>query len=797
MSAIPKGNCVGRYVVLEPRGPGLFIAYDPELDRRVALKVLEAGDAEARGRVAREAQAGARLAHPNIVAVHDGGLHLGRAWLAMELFEGAPLDTWLAAGRRHWRDVQSVIVAAGRGLAAAHASGICHGALGADCVLVDASGRAKVLGFARLLAGGSVGSDADLAAFRELAARALAGAPRRVRRALSSPAPSLDGLLAALEHDPWRKPRRALSAVVLAGVVAALAAAAVTRLEHDPCSGAGVLPAGVWDDGVRAKLHRAFPAGAGRAAAVLASAERSLDAYARQWSAMAREACEDTRVRRRQGEGVLTLRLQCLDQRRAELGAAAALFTSGRPELLDAADRVIGTLGSVASCRDARALAAIAPLPADPAVRAQIEQLRERLTAARANLAMRMTGDTRGATELHALARELGWAPLEAEALQLRSREAEKVSPEARVGDLTEAAALAMASGHVRFQAEVALELAELLAWMSAERLAEARHWCDVARGAMAHLEPDPAVSWLLERTLTIIAFIDRTWAEVEQHARRAVEIAAVLGPDDWRTPVSLHMLATSLQGQGRATEAMKMYRQLLPAQERSVGADSPRVAATYQNMGEALMEQEAWDEGRTLLERSRDIQRAAGGAAASTAGSIVSLGDLERQAGHLDAAERAYREAADVLAASNWSADPLAAGAREGLALVTAARGDIPRALAELERCVVLREGIEGKDHPSVAVPLVAIGRLQLARSGAAPAAERALRRALELLDGGKGDPALRAEAQLLLARAREAAGDRAEAIDQASRARAWYAAVGRTRSEAEVAAWLQAHPP
>src|ERR1700685_1049421 len=77
--ALAKGTLLGRYVVVDQLGAGgmgtVYVAYDAQLARRVAIKVLrpDARDEEAHARLLREAQAMARLTHPNIVGVHDVG----------------------------------------------------------------------------------------------------------------------------------------------------------------------------------------------------------------------------------------------------------------------------------------------------------------------------------------------------------------------------------------------------------------------------------------------------------------------------------------------------------------------------------------------------------------------------------------------------------------------------------------------------------------------------------------------------------------------------------------------------
>ena len=143
---------LGRYVVLRTLGAGsmgtVYLAYDPELDRKVALKLLHGGTSVARRRaLLMEAQAMAKLAHPNVVGVHDVGEHEHGVYTAMEFVEGVSLRAWLATERRSWRDVLQVFVSAGRGLEAAHAQGLIHRDFKPDNVMVSGRGRVLVTDF--------------------------------------------------------------------------------------------------------------------------------------------------------------------------------------------------------------------------------------------------------------------------------------------------------------------------------------------------------------------------------------------------------------------------------------------------------------------------------------------------------------------------------------------------------------------------------------------------------------------------------------------------------------------------
>ncbi len=132
-SRLQRGSTLGRYVVLDMIGSGgmgvVYSAFDPKLDRRVAIKMLlprPGEDAEGIARLTREAQAMARLSHPNVVTIHDVSDRDGVVFLAMEFVEGSTIRTWAEATPRSWREIVGVFAAAGRGLAAAHAAGLVH-----------------------------------------------------------------------------------------------------------------------------------------------------------------------------------------------------------------------------------------------------------------------------------------------------------------------------------------------------------------------------------------------------------------------------------------------------------------------------------------------------------------------------------------------------------------------------------------------------------------------------------------------------------------------------------------------
>ncbi|MBK9754583.1 MAG: serine/threonine protein kinase [Nannocystis sp.] len=154
--ALAPGKSLGRFMILGALGEGgmalVLRAYDPELDRKVAIKVMRAdlyGERASIGqqRMHREALALARLSHPNIVQVFEVGSLPGGVFIAMELVQGVNLRTWLKGQTRSWREVVEVFRQAGAGLQAAHRAGIIHRDFKPDNVLVGDDGRVRVLDF--------------------------------------------------------------------------------------------------------------------------------------------------------------------------------------------------------------------------------------------------------------------------------------------------------------------------------------------------------------------------------------------------------------------------------------------------------------------------------------------------------------------------------------------------------------------------------------------------------------------------------------------------------------------------
>ena len=194
-------------MVLERVGSGgmgvVYAAYDPQLDRKVALKLMHRGGADASARLLREAQAAARLTNPNVITVHDVGQFGDDIFLASEFVDGGTLADWLSAhpSPRAWREVLPFFLDAGRGLVAAHAHGVVHRDVKPANVLLGRDGRVLVCDFglsrASGVSTGETSADPRLTATGTLLAR-----PRTWRLNSGKAARPMRGLISS--RSAWR-----------------------------------------------------------------------------------------------------------------------------------------------------------------------------------------------------------------------------------------------------------------------------------------------------------------------------------------------------------------------------------------------------------------------------------------------------------------------------------------------------------------------------------------------------------------------------------------------------------------
>ena len=683
-------------------------AYDLKLDRHVALKRVRYRSRTSRDRLIREAQALARLSHPNVVSVYDVEIIDNKAYMAMELVEGVSLKRWLAQAPRSVRSIVKVFAQAGAGLAAAHDAGLIHRDFKLSNVVVGSDGRARVLdfglarwadesrsselsqtgseagedsggddsGFDRLLdvdltaansvvgtpsymapeqhRGESVSPAGDVFAFGvslyaalygrnpfagdssdEIRAEILAGKPRPPARRRGVPRrlaalvmgclladaaerATMAELLTELRRDPWRRKKQA--GVAFAGV--GLVAVAVFGLLRDSpdtrCQGAEARLDGVWDQPRRQGLRQALLRSERSYAADTATLVESLfDSYASGWVTAHTATCAATHRDGTQSEQTLDLRMRCLDERLAEVGAlVAALSRDDNPAAVDRAVEAASSLAPLSICDDVAALARALPLPADAGLRARVEALMLRVRDADAIAA---AGNIVGAVELAdailADARRIDYAPVQAAAVDLRASlfvaGGDADAAEALYRELITVASAAQADdalvrGWIGVIRTIGLDRGKL-----AEAI-ELRPWAEAAMlRAGNRLEYQAPYQSLL-------ALLARRQGRAEDalaHNQRSLEMwSELFGSESPAAATALNNIGGTLIDLGRFDDALDYFQHALAVSEKALGRDHPEVATPLTNIARVLIEGGELDRAEPHLVRALAIKEASFG---------------------------------------------------------------------------------------------------------------------------------------------------------------------------------------
>jgi eukaryotic-like serine/threonine-protein kinase len=688
---LERGTSVGRYTVLGLVGKGgmgeVYAAYDPDLDRKIALKLLRARgtDAHSRARLLREAKAIAKLSHANVVVVHDAGTFDDRVFVAMEFIEGQTLKEWLAAAKRSRAAILEVFGAAARGLAAAHAAGLVHRDFKPHNVMVSKDGGVRVMDFG--LARQVDAADDDAAAADDeaaalpaspddltftrtgelvgtplymapeqfqatrtdartdqfsfcvalyqalyrahpfkgasidvLVARVLAGEVqppppkhdvptwlrRVVVRGLSvAPAarwPSMAALIEALEHDPARARRRwgVAAGVVLVAGAAAFALVRGPGRAESLCRGGPTRLAGIWEPPVggarprRDALAAAFLRAGGAATAdTWTRVEGLLDRYAGSWLGMYRDACEATHTRGEQSPETLDLRMDCLDERRAAMGALTTVLANADAAAVAGAVDAVDALPPIDRCGDIRLLREGTDAPRDEATRARISDLRARLATAKAlSLTGRYDEATRLGQELVGEARALGNRGLLAQTLatvawfSIGTHFRPEIVPQLEESAWT---AIAVKRDDVAAQSATYLQAAEGY-YLGHHEVG--RRWARLATALIERMGPghDLLRAWLMtdEALMRGEENDDQGSLELLKHALELKQRA--LPPDHPDVALGLDDIAETYHRLGREDEALRLNARALDLLTRAYGPSAPEVARVRDNGAEYLL---------------------------------------------------------------------------------------------------------------------------------------------------------------------------------------------------------------
>lgn len=570
LASLPVGT-IGRFAIESVLGAGgmgiVFVARDPVLDRRIAVKLIRGSSARAEVRLLREAQALARLTHPNVVTVHEAGTADGSVYIAMELVDGTSLRSWLE--RPHpWREVLAMFIAAGRGLAAAHDAGLVHRDFKPENVFVDRGGAIKVGDFGLVgvvgeggeppdspaspletsvtrtgnvmgtpaymapeqLRGEVVDERADQYAFCKSLADGLADQPKpawlaqAIARGCSErPAdrwPSMAALLAALERAPRRR-----RAIVLGVGAAAVIAGAVTIgafVTHGDggvsCDSARSASSSVWGPATRDQIVIGFASTKlGWAPEAATRAVGGIDRWVARWGDVRVQACKATHQHGEQSTELLDKRVACLDRELTGLGALATALAHPDALAVENAASAIDTLPAPEACTAER-VAGVAPVTA---VAASVDRA---ISAAETAFRLRRADVVPLADAALAAAQEIGDPGARARALSVHARAIAGTDAARARRELDDAQTAAAAARDPGLEADVVLAAIRVSADQDAVDRIEAL--VPVARAAVERAGSPPP----LERELANAELFAATRAGKLEDARaactRATELA-------------------------------------------------------------------------------------------------------------------------------------------------------------------------------------------------------------------------------------------------------------------------------
>ena len=789
VSTAPGQTLAGRYTVLNRLGQGgmgdVVAVYDSRLDRRVALKLLRRdwdpglSQHDLETRMLREAQAMARLSHPNVVAIYDvGTLEDGAIFIAMEMVEGQTLRRWCEQAPRSWREILTAYLDAARGLAAAHEAGLVHRDFKPENVLVGKDGRVRVTDFGLARAGTSspeTSSNTPLplppgALDSPLTLQGtLLGTPRYMAPELlrAGPADARSDLFAfcvALYEALYRQHP-------FSGATQAESTQAQLEGRVKPPPANTDVPA--WVERTLVQGLRADPAQRPASMQKLVAAlEVDLDARRRSrrrklglvalvagmagltlWSALLhpeQEAGCTSLERRLTGTWDETVKAR---MKRAFLGTR---LPYAQDTFKRTASLLDGYTGTWVRMRTEACEAMRQPSPAKLDVlkvdclerrRAQLRELTELFSRApdRDNLSkavqvvqslppLSACADAKALTATVPLPEEPSLrAPVEElraqvdrlETLRLAGRYREALAPGEELLPRVEQV------GYGPLVAQTLYEVASLKDLNGDYASAEA-----LARRAISVAARSKAVV-MVAKAWTLL-FREVGWRQARyqeaQGLMLAKESAVEVADDDETRSDSLNDQAIMFQEMGRYEEARAAYERVLEIRNKVLGADHPKTIAAHNNLGVALGALGKYEEARAEYQQALELrQKVLGPDNPLVANSYSNLGTAFGQLGKHEKARDLYEHALAIRKNALGLEHPDVATSLNNLAVAYDALGRYEEAFKLLEDALALREKLLKPEHPDIANTLNNVGNA-LRGLGRYEEARRRLERALGL---------------------------------------------------------------
>ncbi|HEX8106839.1 MAG TPA: serine/threonine-protein kinase [Kofleriaceae bacterium] len=781
-AVVTVGSSLGRFTVTSSIGGGgmgeVFAAHDQELGRTVALKVIRpdrlAHSPTARLRLMREAQALARLHHPNVVTVYEIGTEGEHVFLAMELIEGEPLSAWLRKATHAWREVLARFLAAGRGLAAAHEAGIIHRDFKPDNVVVGED-RVVVVDFGLARGGEDDGGENRESApslletsltetgdrcgtLPYMAPEQLSGSravpqsdqyafcvslweglhgerptdtalrPRNtevpdwaneaLRRGLSTdPAirwPSMQALLTELGRDRRAARNRALLVAGAAVLVATASWGLLRPAALDPCAGGATRVAQAWGPARQQAVHAAFLATKAPGAEDTFHRTRAvLDDYATRWAAMYGEACRATRVEGRQSDSMMDLRMECLERRRAVLGNLTALWGRGvDADTLEHAADAVSNLGSLRDCADTRVLGERTPVPTDPRVTARVNEVRRRLDEVQAQIAAhRLSEGRKAAGEVRALAENIDWPPLAAEASFAEGDILAALQDPSAEAPLMTASRLATAGHDDRLAARALIRLVDVLGAVK-QNAARALLVADLTEGQVTRVGDDQLTAKLLYARGNA-QLVDGKIDDAGSTLQRAHDLSvAAFGAGDRETLLTMMALAEVARQKGDYELACKLGEQTLAATIERLGPEHPEVIRALETLGSSSNDAADRVGAAAYFQRALALsEKIAGLESAQTANELFKLGTSLQSIGKIEEAERVLERALAIRQKVLPPEDPNLGATLGVLGSLRAQQGRFDEAVLLQQRTVSIFTKAYGPNHPKLAIALHKLG--------------------------------------------------------------------------------------
>ncbi len=766
--ALQAGDVLGddRYVIVSELGRGgmgvVYEAEDRKLGRLVALKTHRCKSSTGRQQLMQEAQAMAKLAHPNVVAVHDVGTWEAGVFLVADLVRGGSLEAWQRA-EHTWKDIVGVYIDAGRGIAFAHAAGLVHRDFKPANVLIGPDGRCQVTDFGiALLADSGPHTDETDATLEGLfstsapvgtpaymAPEQLLGLPADARsdqfsfcvalyEALFGQRPyPKTSLQLAVEKKPPKPTNRRVPRALMAALLRGLAShpsdrfetmhALLDRLQRTRSGGrrglwaAGSVLAGLGiasaiatreGEDPCASAPTPLPTWSTEARSALAevfaqdddaarrwpATQRSVDAFEREWVDTWRTVC----MSREDTTQEITHRSRrCLDEVRRDANATLSSLRRASGEHARTGLERVTAWTSPKECQHT-AFVLAAPSPPLFALQPQVAQLRQRMREIDNDAESGVDPDELE-PRLEALRgpiARLEHLPLQAE---LAFTEANVLFARDRTTmepALVAAYQLARRAGHARFAALASSSLAQLLA-DELGRSEVGLAWAQIAVVEARHDGVPAVLAVKAELVLAIAWDMAGRWELAAAQYERALEAADRLdGEVRERQRAAILISVSGFEGaRGNTERALQTGREAVETLERLDGHPTGHSLNALSNVGLALVDAGQFQDAKALFERElRERTALVGAEHPNHIGSRINLGMVADRLRDHDEARTQY-EAADRLIVRFFGDEhPDRALVAMNLAFILDAEGSPQQALELRQRAVQILTAARGE---------------------------------------------------------------------------------------------------